>query len=137
MVAGPLAAVLVTAGLCGCGTGPFGEDCLPEPLTVQPAEVAIGAELVVSAERFACDAHYDEGEQYSLEMAFVSRADPIDLADVDVERDGSFTSTVTVPPAASPGESYVTVHGSPYDEPCDDGASCAGYSVRFVVLPAS
>jgi hypothetical protein len=41
-----------------------------------------------------------------------------------------------VPRDAAPGESYVDVTGSPYDD-CPDDASCAGYSVMVVFLPAS
>jgi hypothetical protein len=132
-----LAAALVAVGLGGCGDGVSGGDCLPEPLTVQPAEVAVGAQLTLASAGFiACGARYDDGKEYQLQLAFVGRRDAIDLGDVDVARDGSFTATLTVPLDASPGESYLGVRGSPFDDPCDDGESCAGYSVAVTVLPA-
>jgi hypothetical protein len=132
-----LAVVLATGGLAGCGNGLSGGDCLPEPVTVQPAEVAAGAPLTVASTGFrACGARYDDGHQYELQLFSLGRRDPIDLGDVDVARDGSFTATVAVPADASPGESEIGVRGSPYDEPCEDGESCAGYGVRLIVLPA-
>ncbi|WP_222193592.1 hypothetical protein [Modestobacter italicus] len=131
-----LAAVLVTAGLCGCGPGVIGEDCLPELPTVQPAEVAAGGQVTIASTGFACDDRYEGREQYSLELLSLGRADPVDLGDVEVDPDGSFWTVVTVPVDASPGESHVAVHGSPYDEPCDDTGSCASYGVDLTVTPA-
>jgi hypothetical protein len=52
-----------------------------------------------------------------------------------VHRDGSFSATVDVPATASPGEADLSVGGSAYDEPCDDGESCAGYSTLLILLP--
>jgi len=132
-----LAAALVAAGLSGCGNGVSGEDCLPELPPVQPAEVVAGTQLTIASTGFSCDARYDDEEKrYPLELGSVGRAEPVDLGDVDVDPDGSFTTTVTVPVDASPGESHVSVSGSPYDEPCDDTGSCAGYTVSLTVLPA-
>jgi hypothetical protein len=132
-----LAAVLFVAGLCGCGDGVSGGDCLPELPTVEPAAVAAGAEVTVASTGFTCDARYDDERQYSLQMGFEGRAEPVDVGDVDVAADGSFTVTVTVPSTASPGSSVVSIRGSRYDEPCDDSSSCALYGASFVVLPAA
>ena len=132
-----LAAVLLAGVLAGCGDGVSGGDCFPEPPTVEPAAVAVGAELTIASTGFACDARYDDERTYSLRMGFEGRAEQIELGDVDVAPDGSFAVTVTVPPAASPGGSAVSIRGSRYDEPCDDSSSCALYGVTFVVLPAA
>lgn len=130
------AAVLLAAGLVGCGDGVSGDDCLPELPVVRPSEVVAGEQLTISSTGSACGARHDGGKRYGLQLLSLGRADPVDLGDVDVAPDGSFTATVSVPADASPGESAVSVSGSPYDEPCDDGeASCAGYDVSVTVLP--
>ena len=131
------AALAAAAVLSGCGDGVSGGDCLPELPTAQPAEVVAGGRLTLASTGFTCDARYDEGKRYQLELASLGRVDPVDLGEVDVAPDGSFTATVTVPADASPGESAVSVSGSPYDEPCEDTGSCAGYTVSLTVLPAS
>ena len=131
------AAVLFLAGLCGCGDGVSGGDCSPELPTVRPAAVAVGAQLTIASTGFGCDARYDDGKQYGLRLSSVGRTDPIDLGDVDVAPDGSFSVTVTVPGEAWPGESYVVATGSPYDEPCQDTGSCVTYGTNLTVLPAT
>jgi hypothetical protein len=131
-----LASVLLVAGLSGCGDGVSGGDCFPELPTVEPAAVTAGAQLTISSTGFTCDARYDDERQYSLQMGFEGRAEPVDLEDVDVTTDGSFRVTLTVPSTASPGGSAVSIRGSRYDEPCDDSSSCALYGASFVVLPA-
>jgi len=131
-----LAAVLVTTGSSGCDDGVSRADCLPALPTAQPAAVAVGAQLTIASTGSACAARYDDGKEYSLELLSLGRTGSIDLGDVDVEPDGSFSVTLAVPSDASPGESAVSVHGSPYDDPCDDTASCASYGVSVVVLPA-
>ena len=137
-----LVAALLVAGPCGCDDGVSGEDCYPELPTVQPASVPAGAQLTVTSTGSACDASYDDGKRYGLELSSLGRADPVDIGDVDVAPDGSFSATVTVPTDASPGESVLSVSGSRYDEPCDDtggsgggSGSCAGYGVTVTVLP--
>ena len=119
-----------------------GRGCLPQLPTVAPAAVAAGGQLTITSTGFTCDARYEDGQQYGLELFSLGRTDPIDLGDVDVAPDGSFSATVTVPADASPGESVLSVSGSAYDEPCDDtggsggGGGCAGYGVTVTVLPA-
>lgn len=130
------AVVLLVAGLGGCGDGVSGGDCDPEMPTVEPAAVVVGEQLTIASTGFSCDARYDDGKRYGLELSSVGREDPVDLGDVDVAPDGSFRVTVTVPVDASPGESFVSVSGSPFDEPCDDTASCATHGQDVTVLPA-
>jgi hypothetical protein len=130
-----LASVLLVAGLCGCGDGVSGGDCYPELPTVQPAAVAVGAQLTIASTGFGCDARYDDGKHYDVRLSSLGRADPIDLGDVDVASDGSFSVTVTVPEDASPGESYVIATGSPFDGPCRDTGSCVTYGTNVTVLP--
>lgn len=69
-----------------------------------------------------------------MRLGLVGRSAPVPLGAVPVNTDGSFTAVVTIPPTTSPGESYVIVTGSPYDAPCEDGGSCAGYDVALTVL---
>ena len=57
-------------GLAGCGADAFGGECLPEPLTVRPAEVVAGASLTVASTGFrACGARYDDGHEYELQLS--------------------------------------------------------------------
>jgi hypothetical protein len=79
---------LVRGCSSGCGRGPFGADCLPEPLTVDPAEVVVGGEVTVSTTGLGCDAHYGEGKQYGLRMLFLGRSDAVVPGDVHVAGTG-------------------------------------------------
>ena len=136
--AGVLGAGLLLASACDGGAAPGASRCLPEPLSAEPARAVVGRALTVSSPAASCDLGYPPGHTYDLRLDLEGRADPVDLGPVAVAGDGSFATTVTVPPDAPPGAASVSVTGSPYDEPCDDGErSCAGYSVRVVLLAAS
>jgi len=124
-------AVLLLAtsgGLVGCGPGePLGSRCLPDPLTVTPAEAAAGSTVTPASAGFSCAGDYDEGHGYDLSLYFAGRQEAVDLGSVPVDRDGSFSARLTLPADASPGEAGIAVSGSPYDECADDpGTSCAG-----------
>jgi hypothetical protein len=69
-------------------------------------------------------------------MLVLGRRDAVGPGDVHVDLHGSFSATLTVPRDASPGEASLSVTGSPYDD-CPDDASCAGYGMTVVLLPAS
>jgi hypothetical protein len=58
----------------------------------------------------------------------------MDLGRYPVNPDGSFHATVKIPASASPGEAYIIVGGSSFDQ-CTDWAneSCAGYVVQLEV----
>jgi len=133
------ALVLGTLGaLVGCGpSGPLGNPCLPEPLTVAPAQAPAGSTVTLSSPGFGCDAEYPAGQEYQLTLGLLGRQGPVDLGSVPVERNGSFSAQVTIPADVSTGPAGIGVGGSPYDD-CDDtaGASCAGYWVDLAVLPA-
>ena len=134
-----LTSALAAAALTGCGSSSGlvagATHCLPEPLSVDPAKVAVGGSVTVSSPAFACDTRYPAGKLYTLTLV-TGRAEPIDLGTVAVHRDGAFLATVIVPATASPGEADLGVGGSPYDEPCNDGeSSCAAYSTVLTLLP--
>lgn len=109
-------------------------DCSPEPLTASPVDVVVGRTFTLSSGGFACQDTYGEGKQYDLELAYQGRAEADDLGKVDVAADGSFSTAVTVPADAPPGEAGLLVRGSPLDD-CPADASCAGYGVVIQLLP--
>ena len=133
-------AVMFAAGLgiAACSPAqPGSTTCLPEPLHVNPPEVAAGSSVSISSARFKCSASYPAGKRYELTLGLVGRQPPMNLGSYPVNTDGSFDAQVAIPPDASPGEAYVIVHGSPFDH-CDQSGqgSCAGYGVRLTIIPA-
>ena len=109
--------------------------CLPSPLHLSRAHVRAGTTLTVSSAAFACAARYPSGKTYALILGQGGRAAPLRLAVVAVHRNGAFKAKVRVPLTASPGEAYIMVRGSPFDD-CRDApsGSCAGYAVRLNIL---
>ena len=112
--------------------------CYPSPLRLSSNRVPAGASVTVVSAAFRCDGSYPAGKTYTLVLGQVGRGDVLRLGVVPVNRDGSFSADVRVPAAASPGESYIVVHGSVYDLPCQDtssqSASCATYAAQLTVL---
>ena len=91
---------------------------------------------MLSSTPFTCAASYPRGKTYTRTLGQVGRADPVRLGAGWVNRNGAFATTVHIPVGASPGEAYIVVKGSAFDQ-CKDvsSRSCAGYSVRLAVLP--
>jgi len=135
VVAAMLAAAL---GVGACSpTPPRSNPCLPEPLHVNPAQVAAGSSVAVVSAPFKCGGTYPAGKKYKLTLGLVGRQSPMDLGSYPVNMDGSFAATVPIPANALPGEVAIIVHGSPFDQ-CDDSGqgSCAGYVVSLTIIPA-
>lgn len=135
-----VAVVLLTATeLAACGIVHLGagKPCLPSRLTASPARITVGGAVTVSSPPFACSASYPAGKQYRLLLALVGRAAPRSLGQVPVARDGSFRTSLVIPADAPPGEAFIEVYGSAFDD-CRDtnGGSCAGYTVPLTLLPA-
>ncbi len=130
------AGLLLTAAGCATDGDPTAR-CLPARPTVQPAQVAVGGEVTLSAPAAGCDLGYDDGASYEVTLFLHGRADAVDLGDVDVDVDGSFRMTLTVPADAPPGPAALALAGSSYDD-CDDtgSGSCASYGVDLDLLPA-
>ncbi len=132
------AGLLLTAAGCATDGDPTAR-CLPARPTVQPAQVAVGGEVTLSAPAAGCDLGYDGGASYEVTLFLHGRADAVDLGDVDVDVDvdGSFRMTLTVPADAPPGPAALALAGSSYDD-CDDtgSGSCASYGVDLDLLPA-
>jgi hypothetical protein len=91
---------------------------------------------MLSSTPFTCAAGYPRGKTYTLTLGQVGHAAPLRLGTVNVKRDGAFAASVRIPAGASPGEAYIEVTGSPFDQ-CTDRASgsCAGYAAHLTVLP--
>lgn len=94
--------------------------------------------MTVSSPPFACRGSYPAGHRYTLVLGQVGRGAPLALGVFPVSRDGAFTAVVHIPRRASPGQSYVVVTGSLFDQ-CEDtntvAASCAGYGAPLRILP--
>jgi hypothetical protein len=110
---------------------------LPEPLHVNPAQVAAGSSVAVASAPFKYGGTYPAGKKYQLSLGLVGRQPPMNLGSYPVNTDGSFAASVPIPAKASPAEAAIIVHGSPFDQ-CDDSGqgSCAGYVVSFTIIPA-
>lgn len=141
MTAGLLgSASLLLATGCGAGAANKRQDaasaptsatqpCLPSRLVVSPATVAVGGSVVLSAPAFACASTYPPGKTYTVTLGLVGRGEPKSLGAVPVHTDGSFRATLAIPASAAPGEAYLIVRGSAFDNCGTDGAgSCAGYA---------
>lgn len=92
----------------------------------------------MSSRGFACGSRYRAGHRYVLTLGQAGRAAPLPLGRLAVNREGAFRAVVHMPQDASPGESYIDVRGSPFDQcrgTTGEAASCAGYDTRVRVLP--
>jgi hypothetical protein len=127
----------LTIGMPACSSPvPGGNPCLPEPLQIDPAQVISGSSVTLSSAPFQCGGSYPAGKTYQLTLGLVGRTAPVDLGSYPVKVDGSFRATILIPSDASPGEAYIIIHGSPFDQ-CDDSGhgSCAGYGVGLKIIP--
>jgi hypothetical protein len=129
--------VAATIGLSACSSSvPGGSPCLPEPLHVDPSRVIAGTAVTVTSDSFKCHGSYPAGKKYHLTLGFVGNASLMDLGSYPVNTDGSFHSSVTIPPNASPGEARIIVGGSTFDECTGSGnPPCLGYVVQLEILP--
>jgi hypothetical protein len=122
-------------GLAGCSAGRHSA-CYPSPLHLSSQRVRAGTDVTLASTPFACNASYPVGKVYAVVLAAAGRPGPTHLADVPVQRDGSFRATIRIPAGASPGESAVSVLGSRFDLPCKDtvATSCASYAIGLTIL---
>lgn len=123
-------AMLTATTLTACAPEP--DRCLPAPLDVSSADVAPGESLTVRSAAAECDLGYENGASYSIAVVS-SSGEQSDDVDVPVERDGSFSTEITVPESFPDGAASVVVSGSPYDECDEDSGSCAAYVVDITV----
>ncbi|MFF9564731.1 hypothetical protein ACF1AJ_15405 [Leifsonia sp. NPDC014704] len=101
-------------------------------MTVDPAIVAPGGVVTVSAGPPECDLNYEPGHQYTIRLRTVGVSSPPIAADVD--RDGRFSTALPIPADFPVGSAIIEVTGSPYDECGKNGyGSCAGYWVSVEV----
>lgn len=120
----------------GSSEPPSRNVCLPEPLHVVPQQIDAGSTVSLSSAPFTCGAVYPVGKTYQVTLGLVGRASSVNLGNYPVTTDGSFQASVTIPSSASPGEAYLIVHGSPFDQcAASPGLSCASYEARIEILP--
>ncbi len=127
----------VIAALATCASPiPGASPCLPAPLQISPTTVTPGSQATISSGAFQCQASYPAGKTYDLIFGRQDQVGPTDLGNYPVSHDGSFLATVTIPKTALPGQAYIVVQGSPFDQ-CNDGeGSCASYVVGVIIVPA-
>jgi len=126
-----LAGALATAG-CSSSGFPPPASCLPARMHADPAAVAPGGVVTVSAGSPDCDLDYEPGHRYTIRLRAVRVSSP--PITVAVDRDGRFSAEVPVPADFPRGSASVDVTGSPYDECGKNGSgSCAGYRVAVEV----
>lgn len=130
----PLVAVAWLGALPACSGSPFsrGNACLPAQPVAEPPVVAPGASLTLRSTGFDGCAGYAEPVEYVVVLGFQGRQPPTGLGVVTAAIDGTFSTTVAIPPDASPGPAGITITGSAWDE-CDDSSSCAGYGAQIFV----
>ena len=132
--------LLIAAGAATYGVFQLGDGtrCLPSRMSASPSRTVVGGTVTVSSPAFACRASYPVGKQYRLLLELVGRAAPKPMGLVPVGRDGSFHASLVIPKDAPPGEAFIAVSGSAFDDDCGDtvGGSCAGYMVTLTLLPA-
>lgn len=99
---------------------------------VNPTEVEVGQDVTLTSVGFACDGRYDSGANYEVVLGSVGRSETIELGEVDVAEDGSFSASLNIPDSAPVGPAFLRAYGSPHDD-CPDNASCAGYVVDLTL----
>ena len=145
-----LASTVLGASLCaGCLASPHSvvaanashgpAECLPAALVVVPSTLPAGGRVRLTAPAANCDLQYGQGKTYTVTLGLAGRAEPKSLGRVPVQADGSFATTLTIPADATPGDAFLEVAGSPFDQcAASSGASCAGYvSPRLTLTSGS
>ena len=118
---------LLALCLTGC-TSTTG--CFPASLSVTPTTASAGGVVMLSSPTAECPIGYATGHTYSVTLTNRgATGQPIIAA---VARNGAFSIEVPIPADFPHGTAYIIVTRSPYDN-CEDGASCAGYSVSLTV----
>lgn len=101
--------------------------CEIEQVQVAPLTAAAGDTITLSSTGFACD--YELERELVVEVALYQATSPpyVDLGEVTVARDGSFSAALTVPAATPAGvaEVYLTPETLDLSGPCpQDDSSC-------------
>lgn len=118
---------LLAVGLAGCATAPH---CFPAALSVSPSSAAAGSSVTVSSPAASCALNYQDGHTYSVTLSSQKVTSQPVIA--PVAPNGRFSEKVPIPADFPSGTAYLLVAGSTYDD-CEDGGSCAGYSVAITV----
>lgn len=114
-----------TRSACGAGTR-------SSTLMVQPASAAPGSKVKVTSTS-GCVDEARSRKRLPIYLGFApGRREALQAGTVRPSADGSFDTTITVPPTAQPGDVFLTVGGW-YDDLCRDGGSCASYAVPFTI----
>jgi hypothetical protein len=135
--------VAVAVGGCEDDGIPRASTCYPGILVVTPATAPAGSVITVSGPGFG-DCEADRYRRYELRM-YEQPQYGIDeqgraLEPVEVRRPaGAFTTRVTIPRDAEPGDRYVGYSRHPDDRDergCDDGGGCGLPAANLTVTAA-
>lgn len=115
-------------------------ECHPSPVRLSADRVPAGGSVTVSSAPLRCNGSYPATKTYTVMLDQMGRAGRLQLGVVPVNRNGSFSAKVRIPPDASPGPSFVIVRGGAFDGSCKEISSaypgCSPYSVGLTVLAA-
>ena len=121
-----IAVTIIGVGWCGCSS--VGPKCYPARPVVKPPIASAGATVRLSSAGFlACKAHFPAGTRYTIDLYPLSSRRRIPLGTTSVARNGTFSTTVTIPPGTAPGRAMLLLDSDAIGALCD-AAACAEYS---------
>lgn len=119
--AGLVAALLLTVAGSGCGSpvGTVGDSgCMPPPFSLSTDTARPGEPVTVSADDATCNPRYGADARIHLQLMDGSGVTVLDTT-AAMNDAGGFSSVLTVPDSAVPGEGAVVAY--PYElDWCDD-----------------
>lgn len=128
---GAVVLMLGAAGLTGCAQS--SSTCGPAPLSTSTKTIAAGGTVTVSSKAAECDLGLNDDSTYKLTLISDNDAgERTSGGTAPVEKDGSFSATVTIPADFPSGGASILVSGSALQK-CDDGESCAAYTTRITI----
>lgn len=128
---GAVVLMLGAAGLTECAQSP--STCAPAPLSTSAKTVTAGGTVTVSSGAAECDLGFTKGSTYKLTLISDNKSgERASGGMTHVEKDGSFSTTVTVPADFPSGVASILISGTALQK-CDDGESCAAYTTRITV----
>ncbi len=129
-----VAAVLMGAIWCGCSSA--GPRCYPAQAVVSPRSASAGATVRLSSRGFlACKAHLPRGTRYAIDLYPLSTRQRTPLGVTSVATDGTFSTTVTIPPGTPPGAAMLLLDSDALVALCDADICPEYSSERFAITP--
>lgn len=139
--------IAVAAGVPGC-TGRFGpppvQGCVPARMTVTPTTAEAGDMITLSAPGVACDLNLPDPTVFELRLQHEAQRGTTVETTATLANDGSFITTLVIPPDFPPGNATVFLVNYDVVEWCPGysmpvamnatiEAACAGYDAALTV----